>query len=163
MTRLSPFNSPLLLGFDHLEQILERVSKNSGDGYPPYNVLQTSGDSLRISLAVAGFREDELSVTVEQNQLHIIGRQQDDPNAVYLHRGIAARRFHRTFLLAESIEVERATLDNGLLNIDLVRPLPPHSVRTVEIERNPSKAGKKAPLYEAATGRKAERNQRRSS
>jgi HSP20 family molecular chaperone IbpA len=150
MTRLSPFNSPLLLGFDHLEQILERISKNSGDGYPPYNILQTSGDSLRISLAVAGFSEDELSVTVEQNQLHIIGRQQDDPNAVYLHRGIAARRFHRTFLLAESIEVDRATLDNGLLNIDF------------KIERNTSKVGKKAPLYEAATGRKAEHTHRRS-
>ena len=149
MTRLSPFNSPLLLGFDHLEQILERVSKSSGDGYPPYNVLQTDGDRLRISLAVAGFTEEELSVTVEQNQLHIQGRQQDDPDAVYLHRGIAARRFHRTFLLAESIEVDGATLDNGLLNIDLVRPAPAQSVRTVEIQRRTAKSGEKRQLYEA--------------
>ncbi|PPR25313.1 MAG: Small heat shock protein IbpA [Alphaproteobacteria bacterium MarineAlpha10_Bin1] len=149
MTRLSPFNSPLLLGFDHLEQILERVSKSSGDGYPPYNVLQTDGDRLRISLAVAGFTEEELSVTVEQNQLHIQGRQQDDPDAVYLHRGIAARRFHRTFLLAESIEVDGATLDNGLLNIDLVRPEPAQSVRTVEIQRRTAKSGEKRQLYEA--------------
>ena len=149
MTRLSPFNGPLLLGFDHLEQILERVSKSSGDGYPPYNVLQTDGDRLRISLAVAGFTEEELSVTVEQNQLHIQGRQQDDPDAVYLHRGIAARRFHRTFLLAESIEVDGATLDNGLLNIDLVRPEPAQSVRTVEIQRRTAKSGEKRQLYEA--------------
>jgi len=149
MTRLSPFNSPLLLGFDHLEQILERVSKSSGDGYPPYNVLQTDGDRLRISLAVAGFTEEELSVTVEQNQLHIQGRQQDDPDAVYLHRGIAARRFHRTFLLAESIEVDGATLDNGLLNIDLVRPEPAQSVRTVEIQRRTAKSGEKRQLYGA--------------
>ena len=91
MTRLSPFNSPLLLGFDHLEQILERVSKTSNDGYPPYNILQTGNRRLRISLAVAGFTEAELSLTLEQNQLHIHGRQQDDPNAVYLHHGIAAR------------------------------------------------------------------------
>ena len=155
MTRLSPFNSPLLLGFDHLEQILERVSKNSGDGYPPYNVLQAGDDSLRISLAVAGFTEEELSVTVEQNQLHIHGRQQDDPEAVYLHRGIAARRFHRTFLLAESIEVAGATLDNGLLNIDLVRPHPAQPLRTVKIQRNAAKSGPKAQLYEPASSLKA--------
>ncbi|MEC9453663.1 MAG: Hsp20 family protein, partial [Pseudomonadota bacterium] len=139
MTRLSPFNSPLLLGFEHLEQILERVSKTSNDGYPPYNILQVENDRLRISLAVAGFTEEELSVTVEQNQLHIHGRQQDDPDAVYLHRGIAARRFHRTFLLAETIEVDTAALDNGLLNIDLVQPEPAQTVRTVEIRRSAAK------------------------
>ncbi|MDA1357466.1 MAG: Hsp20 family protein [Proteobacteria bacterium] len=148
MTRLSPFNSPLLLGFDHLEQILERVSKTSNDGYPPYNILQTGDDRLRISLAVAGFTEAELSVTVEQNQLHIHGCQQDDPNAVYLHRGIAARRFHRTFLLAESIEVDCAALDNGLLNIDLVQPVPAQAVRTVEIKRSQARPGEKANLFE---------------
>ena len=149
MTRLSPFNSPLLLGFEHLEQILERVVKNSNDGYPPYNILQVGDDRLRISLAVAGFSEDELSVTVEQNQLHIHGRQQDDPEAVYLHRGIAARRFHRTFLLAETIEVDSAALDNGLLNIDLVQPVPAQTVRTIEIKQNAAKRGKKAQLFEA--------------
>ena len=148
MTRLSPFNSPLLLGFEHLEQILERVSKTSKDGYPPYNILQVGNNRLRISLAVAGFTEEELSVTVEQNQLHIHGRQQDDPDAVYLHRGIAARRFHRTFLLAETIEVDTAALDNGLLNIDLVQPEPAQTVRTVEIRRSAVKRGKKANLFE---------------
>jgi len=150
MTRLSPFNSPLLLGFEHLEQILERVSKTSNDGYPPYNILQVGNDRLRISLAVAGFTEEELSVTVEQNQLHIYGRQQDDPDAVYLHRGIAARRFHRTFLLAETIEVDTAALDNGLLNIDLVQPEPAQTVRTVEIRRSAAKRGKKANLFEGS-------------
>ena len=150
MTRLSPFNSPLLLGFEHLEQILERVSKTSNDGYPPYNILQVENDRLRISLAVAGFTEEELSVTVEQNQLHIHGRQQDDPDAVYLHRGIAARRFHRTFLLAETIEVDTAALDNGLLNIDLVQPEPAQTVRTVEIRRSAAKRGKKANLFEGS-------------
>jgi len=161
MTRLSPFNSPLLLGFDHLEQILERVSKTSNDGYPPYNILQTGDDRLRISLAVAGFTEAELSVTVEQNQLHIHGRQQDDPDAVYLHRGIAARRFYRTFLLAETIEVDSAMLDNGLLNIDLVQPLPAQSVRTIEIERSAATRGKKANLFEA--GRDPARTRRSAS
>ena len=151
MTRLSPFNSPLLLGFEHLEQILERVSKTSNDGYPPYNILQVENDRLRISLAVAGFTEEELSVTVEQNQLHIHGRQQDDPDAVYLHRGIAARRFHRTFLLAETIEVDTAALDNGLLNIDLVQPEPAQTVRTVEIRRSAAKRGKKANLFEGSS------------
>ena len=150
MKRLSPFNSPLLLGFEHLEQILERVSKTSNDGYPPYNILQVGNDRLRISLAVAGFTEEELSVTVEQNQLHIHGRQQDDPDAVYLHRGIAARRFHRTFLLAETIEVDTAALDNGLLNIDLVQPEPAQTVRTVEIRRSAAKRGKKANLFEGS-------------
>ena len=150
MTRLSPFNSPLLLGFEHLEQILERVSKTSNDGYPPYNILQVGNDRLRISLAVAGFTEEELSVTVEQNQLHIHGRQRDDPDAVYLHRGIAARRFHRTFLLAETIEVDTAALDNGLLNIDLVQPEPAQTVRTVEIRRSAAKRGKKANLFEGS-------------
>mgnify|MGYP001232830848 CR=1 FL=1 len=161
MTRLSPFNSPLLLGFDHLEQILERVSKTSNDGYPPYNILQTGNSRLRISLAVAGFTEAELSLTVEQNQLHIQGRQQDDPNAVYLHRGIAARRFHRTFLLAESIEVDCATLDDGLLNIDLVQPLPAQSVRTIKIERSAATRGKKANLFDA--GRDSTQTRRSAS
>ena len=162
MSRMSPLNSPLLLGFDHLEQILQRVSKTSGDGYPPYNVLQADDDRLRISLAVAGFSEDELSVTVEQNQLHIHGRQEEDPDAIYLHRGIAARRFHRTFLLAESIEVEGATLDNGLLNIDLIRPEPAQSVRTVEIQRRAAKGGEKRQLYKAARDRKAATTRRGS-
>jgi HSP20 family molecular chaperone IbpA len=153
MTRISPFNSPLLLGFEHLEQILERVSKNSNDGYPPYNILQTGENCLRISIAVAGFSEDDLSVTVEQNQLHIQGRQHDDPNAVYLHRGIAARRFHRTFLLAETIEVAGAELDNGLLNVDLVQPLPAQTVRNIDIKRGARQGAAKTNLF--AAGRDA--------
>jgi len=152
MTRLSPFDSPLLLGFDHLEQILERVSKNSNDGYPPYNILQVGNDHLRISIAVAGFTEDELSVTVEQNQLHIRGHQQDDADAIYLHRGIAARRFHRTFLLSESINVDSASLDNGLLNINLIQPQPAQTVRNIDIKRGAQKRTQKSNLFEASKG-----------
>ena len=149
MTRLSPFNSPLLLGFDHLEQILERVSKNSNDGYPPYNILQVGDERLRISIAVAGFTQDELSVTLEQNQLHIRGRQQDDPDALYLHRGIAARQFHRTFLLSETIEIDSATLDNGLLNIDLIQPQPAPTVRNINIKRSSHNRAQKGNLFKA--------------
>ena len=148
MTRLSPFNSPLLLGFDHLEQILERVSKNSNEGYPPYNILQVGNDRLRISIAVAGFTEDELSITVEQNQLHIGGCQQDDPDAVYIHRGIAGRRFKRTFLLSETIEVDSATLENGLLSIDLVQPQPTQTVRSIHIKNGTQKRVRKSNLFE---------------
>ena len=150
MTRLSPFDSPLLLGFDHLEQILERVSKNSNDGYPPYNILQVGNDHLRISIAVAGFTEDELSVTVEQNQLHIRGHQQDDADAIYLHRGIAARRFHRTFLLSESIKIDSATLDNGLLNIDLIQPQPAPTLRNINIKRSSHNRAQKGNLFKAS-------------
>jgi len=135
MTRVSPFNSPLMLGFDQLERMLERVAKNAGDGYPPYNILQLGDDRLRIALAVAGFTEAELNVTVEGNQLHIRGVKSEavDENAVYLYRGIASRQFHRSFLLAEGIEVSSATIENGLLNIDLVRPVPAETVRTIPI------------------------------
>lgn len=135
MTRVSPFNSPLMLGFDQLERMLERVAKSAGDGYPPYNILQLGEDKLRIALAVAGFTEDELSVTVESNQLHVRGVKSDaaDGGAVYLYRGIASRQFHRSFLLADGIEVSGATLENGLLNIDLVRPIAAETVRTIPI------------------------------
>ena len=133
MTRLSPFNSPLLLGFDHLEQILERVSKNSNDGYPPYNIEQLGDNHLRITLAVAGFTASDLDVTVEDNQLAIHGRQQEDSGRAYLHRGIAARQFQRSFVLAEGMEVTTATLDNGLLNIDLTRPEPEVRRRKVTV------------------------------
>ena len=149
MTRLSPFNSPLLLGFDHLEQILERVSKNSNDGYPPYNILQVGDERLRISIALAGFTQDELSVTLEQNQLHIRGRQQDDPDALYLHRGIAARQFHRTLLLSETIEIDSATLDNGLLNIDLIQPQPAPTVRNINIRRSSHTRAQTGNLFKA--------------
>jgi len=133
MSRLSLFNSPLLLGFDHFERALDRVSKISSDGYPPYNIEQLGENALRITLAVAGFTMGDLGITVEDNQLVVRGRQADDTERVYLHRGIAARQFQRSFVLAEGIEVSGAWLDNGLLHIDLVRPEIEAKVRTVEI------------------------------
>ena len=138
MSRLSLFNSPLLLGFDQFERALDRVSKAAADGYPPYNVEQTGENSLRITLAVAGFTMDDLSVQIEDNQLVVRGKQTDDKERVYLHRGIAARQFQRSFVLADGIEVAGAWLDNGLLNIDLVRRVLEGKVHTVEI-RNAGK------------------------
>ncbi len=139
MTRPSLFGSPLFLGFDHLEQMLDRVAKNA-DGYPPYNIeqLRDANDGegrLRITLAVAGFAMDDLQITQEDNQLVIRGRQQEDAaeGRVFLHRGIAARQFQRAFVLAEGIEVEGAWLDNGLLHIDLRRPQPESRVKTIRI------------------------------
>jgi len=130
------FASPLFLGFDHLEQILERASKTASDGYPPYNIEQTAPNGLRITLAVAGFTMDDLQITQEDNQLVIRGRQNDDSQGrVFLHRGIAARQFQRAFVLAEGIEVKGAWLDNGLLHIDLVRPQPESRVKTIQINR----------------------------
>jgi HSP20 family molecular chaperone IbpA len=134
-TRLSLFNSPLLLGFDHFERTLDRVSKASADGYPPYNIEQIGNDRLRITVAVAGFTEDDLAVQTEDNQLVIRGRQhEDETDRVYLHRGIAARQFQRSFVLAEGIEVTGAWSDNGLLHVDLKRPTPETRVKTVEIK-----------------------------
>jgi len=133
-TRL--FTSPMFLGFDHLEQMLERASKTSAEGYPPYNIEQISPTCLRITLAVAGFSMEDLQITQEDNQLVIRGRQADDTQGrVFLHRGIAARQFQRAFVLAEAIEVRGAWLDSGLLNIDLARPQPEPRVKTIEIKR----------------------------
>ena len=130
------FASPLFLGFDHLEQMMERAAKTSSDGYPPYNIEQTSATDLRISLAVAGFTMDDLQITQEDNQLVIRGRQTDDAQGrVFLHRGIAARQFQRSFVIAEGIEVRGAWLDNGLLHIDLARPQPVSRVKTIAIGR----------------------------
>lgn len=134
MTRASHFNSPLLLGFDHFDRMLDRIAKSASDGYPPYNIERIGEAGLRITLAVAGFSEHDLTITCEENQLIIRGRQRDDPDRVYLHRGIAARQFQRTFVLAEGIEVGEAELDNGLLHIDLTRPRPENVVRTVTIK-----------------------------
>ena len=142
MTRLSLFNSPFLLGFDQLERALDRVSKTSADGYPPYNIEQAKENAIRITLAVAGFACEELSVTVEDAQLVVRGRQSDDEDRVYLHRGIAARQFQRSFVLADGIEVVGAEVDNGLLHIDLVRPLVESRERTIEI-RSSSASGPK--------------------
>lgn len=134
MSRLSLFNSPLLLGFDHFERALDRVSKISSDGYPPYNIEQLGESALRITLAVAGFTMGDLGITIEDNQLVVRGKQTEDAHRVYLHRGIAARQFQRSFVLAEGIEVSGAWLDNGLLHIELVRPQIESRVRTVEIK-----------------------------
>jgi HSP20 family molecular chaperone IbpA len=139
MSRISSLSSPFLLGFDEIERALERVSKGA-DGYPPYNIERiAAGDGeperLRITLAVAGFTRDQLDVSIEEKQLLIRGRQQEDKARQYLHRGIAARQFQRTFLLADGMEVLGADLKNGLLSIDLVRPEPARTVKTVAISQ----------------------------
>ncbi len=138
MSRLSVFSSPLLLGFDELERMLDRASKTAGDGYPPYNIerlarAEGEAERLRITLAVAGFNRDELDVTVEENQLVIRGRQREEDGKSYLHRGIAARQFTRTFLLAEGMDVTGARLENGLLELHLERPEPRRLVRRIQI------------------------------
>lgn len=144
MTRMSVFSSPLLLGFDHIERVLDRVNKSSAEGYPPYNIEQTGEHALRITLAVAGFAEEELSVTVEDNQLVVRGRNtDDDADRVFLHRGIAARQFSRSFVIAEGIEVKAAGLDKGLLHIDLQRPVPESKV--TEIKISSARSGKPKP------------------
>jgi HSP20 family molecular chaperone IbpA len=137
MSRVPSLSSPFLLGFDEIERVLDRVAKGA-DGYPPYNIERVACDGqnpdrLRITLAVAGFTRDQLDVTIEESQLVIRGRQQDDKSRQYLHRGIAARQFQRTFVLAEGMEVLGADLKNGLLSIDLVRPEPDRVVKTVSI------------------------------
>ena len=137
MSRMTPFSSPLLLGFDAMEKTLERLSKN-GDSYPPYNIERRrsangGAEQLRITLAVAGFAESDLDVTTEENQLVVRGRQGDEPEREYLHRGIAARQFQRCFMLAEGMRVIGAELKNGLLSIDLDRPEPERLVRKINI------------------------------
>ena len=137
MSRVPTLSSPFLLGFDEIERALDRVTK-AADGYPPYNIERLARDDshparLRITLAVAGFTLDQLEVTVEENQLLIRGRQADDKSRHYLHRGIAARQFQRTFVLADGMEVLGADLKNGLLSIDLARPEPERIVRNVAI------------------------------
>ena len=145
MSRLSLFSSPLLLGFDQFERALDRVSKATADGYPPYNVEQIGDNALRLTLAVAGFKPEELSVHIEDNQLVVRGKQGDDTDRIYLHRGIAARQFQRSFVLADGIEVAGAALDNGLLNIDLRRRAAEGTVRAIEI-KTPAGNGIKKPM-----------------
>ena len=137
MSRMPSLSSPFLLGFDEIERVLDRVAKGS-DGYPPYNVERMGRDErgperLRITLAVAGFTRDQLDVTLEEKQIVIRGKQQDDVDRHYLHRGIAARQFQRTFVLAEGMEVISADLRHGLLSIDLARPEPERIVKTIAI------------------------------
>jgi len=138
MSRQSPFGHPFLLGFDEIEQALDRVAKGSGDGYPPYNIerlprSENEPERLRITLAVAGFTRDQLEITLEESQLVVRGRQSDDKTRHYLHRGIAARQFQRAFLLADGMEVLGADLSNGLLSIDLARPEPERIVKRIDI------------------------------
>ena len=138
MSRMTLMSSPLLLGFEEIERLVERVGKSGADGYPPYNIerinrSEQGPELLRITLAVAGFTRDQLEVLVEDNQLVVRGRQEDDKTREYLHRGIAARQFQRTFVLAEGIEVHSADLENGLLTVDLVRHEPDRLIRRIEI------------------------------
>lgn len=142
MTRMSMLSSPLLLGFEEIERLIDRAGKGAGDGYPPYNIEriakdETRGELLRITLAVAGFTRDEIEITLEDRQLSIRGKSQDDKSREYLYRGIAARQFQRTFVLAEGIEVRAADLANGLLSIDLVRLEPERLVRRIAIGEPP--------------------------
>lgn len=148
MARLSVFNSPLLLGFDQFERALDRVTKATADGYPPYNVEQRDENALRITLAVAGFTMDDLTVQIEDNQLVIRGKQVDDKDRVYLHRGIAARQFQRSFVLADGIEVAGAWLENGLLHVDLARRAAEQRVKRVEIRGSGSPTNGKAHDHE---------------
>ena len=140
MSRVSVFSSPLLLGFDQFERTLDRLAKNA-EGYPPYNIERIGENGLRITLAVAGFTSSELAIEIVENQLTVRGKQADDGDRVYLHRGIAARQFQRAFMLADGIEVTGARLDNGLLAIDLVRPLLEPRIRTIRIDAGTAAGG----------------------
>jgi len=138
MSRVPSLNSPFLLGFDDIERALDRVTRSGSDGYPPYNIERlpksdSAPERLRITLAVAGFTQDQLDITLEERQLVIRGRQQDDKERIFLHRGIAARQFQRTFLLAEGMQVQGAELTNGLLSVDLARPEPERIVQRINI------------------------------
>lgn len=141
MNRTILFDSPFLLGFDHMRDLIDRAARTAGEGYPPYNVEEAGEDRLRITLAVAGFAPDQLNVTVEDNQLVVAGRRDGDkadtpggPDKAFLHRGIAARGFIRTFVLADGMEVDAASLEHGLLHIDVVRPRPEKLVKRIPIK-----------------------------
>ena len=144
MTRNAPprgpfFSNPLLLGFDEIERLLDQVSKGGNEGYPPYNIEQIANEEgiikLRITLAVAGFNDEDLDITVEDKQLVIKGKQTDDPSRTYLHRGIAARQFVRTFVLADGMEVGAANLASGLLSVDLTRTQPERLIKKIKISQ----------------------------
>lgn len=136
MTKLTLGSHPHLLGFEQLERLLERTAKSGGEGYPPFNIEQTSDYAYRITLAVAGFREQDLSITVEDRQLVVRGRQAEDTGErVFLHRGIAARQFQRSFVLADGVEVGEAVMENGLLHVDLTQARPETIVQTIQINK----------------------------
>lgn len=155
MSRVSIFNSPLLLGFDQLERTLDRLAKNA-EGYPPYNIERIGENGLRIVLAVAGFTTTDLAIELVESQLTVRGKQTDDGDRVFLHRGIAARQFQRAFMLADGIEVMGARLDNGLLSIDLMRPAAEPRIRTIRID-----SGETAPDANNAIDITARRTQSR--
>ena len=148
-TRLSLFDSPMFLGFDHFEETVNRLRKNASEGYPPYNIEQISENGLRITLAVAGFTMDDLDVEVEKNQLIIRGQQKEDEERIYLHRGIAARQFSRSFVLADGIEVIGASIDNGLLHIEMERLEPESTARKIEISGKPALSNGKSTSAQA--------------
>ena len=136
MTKMTLGSYPHMLGFEQLERLLERTAKSGNEGYPPFNIEQTSDDSYRITLAVAGFRDEDLSITVEDRQLVIRGRQQDDGDErIFLHRGIAARQFQRSFVLADGVDVGEAAMENGLLHVDLTRARAETVVQTIRIKK----------------------------
>lgn len=137
MTKLTLSTYPFLLGFDQLERLVERTAKSGNEGYPPFNIEQSSENGFRITLAVAGFREADLQITVEDRQLVVRGRQgEEDTTRVYLHRGIASRAFQRSFVLADGVEVAGASMENGLLHIDLRRSVPETVVQTIRISKS---------------------------
>lgn len=134
MTKMTLGGHPFLLGFDQLERLVERTAKTGNDGYPPYNIEQIGQNRYRITLALAGFCEQDLSITVEDRQLVVKGRQVDDSEGrLFLHRGIAARQFQRSFVLADGVEVAGAQMENGLLHVDLKRDVPDSVVQTIKI------------------------------
>lgn len=136
MTKLALGTHPFLLGFEQLERLVERTAKTGNDGYPPYNIEQTSENSYRITLALAGFSEDDLNITVEDNTLMIRGKQTDDSEGrIYLHRGIAARQFQRSFVLADGVDVGIASMENGLLHIDLTKSVTEKVIQSIEIKK----------------------------
>ncbi len=136
MTKTALGSHPFLLGFEELERLVERTAKAESGGYPPYNIEQLGDCAFRITLAVAGFAECELAITIEDSQLSVCGKQADpSPERLFLHRGIASRQFQRTFVLADGVEVISARMENGLLHVDLERTLPERIVRTIPIRR----------------------------
>jgi HSP20 family molecular chaperone IbpA len=142
---MSIFNSPFLLGFDQFERTIDRISKLSSDTYPPYNIEQISQNSLRITVAVAGFKKNELDVSLEGNQLQIRGnKKEDERERIFIHRGIATRQFQRNFVLADGIEVKEASMDDGLLFVDLTQPI--NNDQSVKIEIKDTKKKKKTNL-----------------
>jgi len=137
MSKLTLASHPFLLGFDQLERLVERTAKTGNDGYPPYNIEQCGENRFRITLALAGFAEEDLSITVEERQLMIRGRaREEDNDRIFLHRGIAARQFQRSFVLADGVEVAGATLEHGLLHVDLERSVPDTVVQTIQINKD---------------------------